>query len=406
MRASSQAFARVAAALGPLTPGRALGPGTRLIGATDGAPIVLSLEVAGARAPLRVLIGPRDPGAPCLAATRSFNVSYHGADLPPAARAVLAALVGRLEAADGRRLPAGAFRARPKGGAAATFDLAVFAGCDNRCLFCANRPRGVRPATLEAICARLRERRTAGADLLELSAMEPTLDRRLVAIVREARRVGYAGVHLVSNGHRLARREVAAGYLAAGLTDVTVSLHSASDETEARLCGRPGSRQLKERALRNLVALGARPMVNTVLTPAGLGELGRLSEQLADCGVERWHAYFPLPCGNALMNFEEAVPRLEALAGPLRAAQAAAAAHGVRLTLVDVPPCVVGDDVAVGRRISKVVATNLTAADGGAEPMPARVHGPPCADCRRRDGCAGIFSAYAERRGFTALRPR
>jgi hypothetical protein len=66
----------------------------------------------------------------------------------------------------------------------------------------------------------------------------------------------------------------------------------------------------------------------------------------------------------------------------------------------------VGDEVPLGGRIDKVVVTDLAAPDGGAEPMPGKVHGPPCAECGLRRGCAGVFAACAERRGFGALRPR
>jgi MoaA/NifB/PqqE/SkfB family radical SAM enzyme len=404
------ALARLAAAFGPLEPGRLLWPGVRLLGLRVGAAIELTLALGGAAPPLGVRFERRDDAAPSFARTRGFNVRYLGTDPGPRGRAALERLVTRLAAADRAPLPVDAFGAGAAADPAApvSFDLAVFAGCDNDCHFCSTRPQGIKRSSLASILERLAEHRQRGANTLELSAMEPTLDKRLPAIVAEARRLGYSTVHLVTNGHRLADRAVAAGYLEAGVTRVTVSLNASHRELEGRLCGNPETFDRKRAALVNLVALGATVAVNSVITALGLGDLPALAALLADLGVGRWHLFLPVPAGNALIYVEQIVPPPAALRGPLGRAARIAAERGLAMSVCDVPPCLVGPEVPLGRKIVKTFATSAE--------EPARIerfhpghrkgHGPRCAACRLRPGCDGLFDLYAERFGWEALVPR
>ncbi|HEY3356932.1 MAG TPA: radical SAM protein [Polyangia bacterium] len=404
----SAAFARLEAALGPLRRGREVALGARIVSAIDAAVIGLRIRVGGETAPVQLWLAPRGGGA-SFARTASFEVRYDGPDLPPQARAVVQVLVARLAAVDHTALGPEAFATGVATNAAVEappLDLAVFPACDNQCRFCTNRPTGIAQVPLDAILARVVEGRRAGTNCLELSAMEPTLDRRLPEIVAEARRVGYTTVHLVTNGHRLARREVARGYLDAGITRVTLSLHAPDDATEARLTANPRSFGRKLQALETLAALGAAPAINSVLTPANLPLLPRLAALIAGAGVTRWNLYFPLPSGNAQRNFDEVVPRLEDLAPRLAAAAAAAREHRLTLSVVDVPPCVVGAEVPVGRRIDKVIANQIGREGAPRPPGQERVHAAPCTACSVRPACPGVFEEIVARRGCAALRPR
>ncbi|MBI5482694.1 MAG: radical SAM protein [Deltaproteobacteria bacterium] len=408
-RPRSPACSRLAAVLGSLEPGHEVVPGVRVLSVTDGAEVVIAVTVEGAPVPLKIMAARRDDHAPHLAQSANFNLSHGDSyeELHPAARAALATLVACLRGGDTTPLGPAAFAAPSLAAPGRIFDLAAFSSCENRCLFCSNRPRGVRHVPLETIFERLADQRRQGADALGLSAMEPTLDKRLPRIVAEARRLGYRTVTLLTNGLRLDDATRAARLMGAGITRVALALHSARAETEDAICRNAHTLERKHAAIRNVLDLGVPLSVNTVMTRPGLWELTLLCQQLADLGVTRWNVFLPKPTGNCLINFDVVVPPLEALAGPLAEITRRGAAHAIDLSIVDVPACLSGECAPLERRARSVVATGAESPGrrGDIAPGEEKCFGPACDACGLRDRCDGLFAGYAGRLGCEMLRP-
>ncbi|HXS99705.1 MAG TPA: radical SAM protein, partial [Elusimicrobiota bacterium] len=140
--------------------------------------------------------------------------------------------------------------------------------CNNKCVFCMSGEERddhepwADPARMKAeISARYAE----GARSLGFLGGEPTMYPHILDCMAHARDLGYQRIALCTNGMRLADPPFLAAALEAGLSRVTMSLHSHVPEIEERLVGVPGILAKKLAALRGLLeARGRGAMVHGV----------------------------------------------------------------------------------------------------------------------------------------------
>jgi MoaA/NifB/PqqE/SkfB family radical SAM enzyme len=123
--------------------------------------------------------------------------------------------------------------------------------CDNRCLFCldGDSERDLLLPAAEIKTEIERGRREHGAERLILSGGEPTLHPAFAELVHHGKACGYTWVQTITNGARLADRDFLAAALAAGLDEITFSLHGHTAALHDHLTARPGSFRLLLKAL-------------------------------------------------------------------------------------------------------------------------------------------------------------
>ncbi|MFO7564888.1 MAG: radical SAM protein [Enhygromyxa sp.] len=185
--------------------------------------------------------------------------------------------------------------------------LALGYECDNACVFCAQA--GIdpsKPGDPRAALVELRE----DHDEVSFVGGEPVLAPRLLELVGLARELGFAAIGLQTNGRRLAADESLFDQLvAAGLTDLHLSIHGASAAAHDYHTDRPGSfaagLDLLSRAQRSGLAIVA----TTVVTRSNFRELPKLPPVLKRHGVAGWLIELLRPFGRAADRFARVVPR-------------------------------------------------------------------------------------------------
>jgi len=309
----------------------------------------------GARA-LTVFVERRVEGAACFGRTDRLQISYYaeegagGVDDAEAGR-VTRAVLERLAAAE-RAAPPEALdgaltveRSEPVGGRGRTLELRINRECNERCLFC-NTPAGsetISPgrAAIEAAIAR---ERAAGHLDVTFTGREPILDPALPAYLRAAAEAGYRIVRVQTNGSLLSHRPTLEALVDAGMNAVEVSLHTLDAPTFARLVGPP---RLLDKTLAGLANLAAFGGVTThlvvVLTTLNLEHLPAVLERAASVhpGIRQVTVSPMAPVGDGAARLD-LVPRLTALAEPLRRALEVAAQRDLELTIPSrcgAPPC-------------------------------------------------------------------
>jgi cyclic pyranopterin phosphate synthase len=306
--------------------------------------------------------------------------------------------------------------------------ISVGSACSARCVFCRDGAARVRrradPAHLEALLERFAAEGVRRAVLL---GGEPTVHPELTRLAASARRAGFASVELSTNGLRLGDEAYARSLLSAGVTRVTMSLHSPRAEIEDALTRVPGAWRRKLAAVRILVGLereGLIPeglLLNPVLCASNLADLRGLVDLAAGLGARRIH--FNYVGGSTYMSPTGAALRRSGLVPPLRAAaprildlivkHRAGRWPGLRLGFSDVPPCAL--ERAAGPAAALAAAPYV-------EDKPSRtrvraggrwvdwddwrrkrflVQAPACASCRFARGCAGILRHYAAVHGLS-----
>lgn len=173
--------------------------------------------------------------------------------------------------------------------------------CNNRCRFCLDRETGRSDARGEdVIKAEIVQGRREGAERLILSGGEPTTHPRFPAFVRLGKRAGYRWVQTVSNGRMLSYPKFLAEIIAAGLDEVTVSMHGHEASLHDALVGVEGAFDQAARGIRAAIA-SRRLVVNidVVINAHNVDLLPEMLETFVSWGVREFDLLQIIPFGAA-----------------------------------------------------------------------------------------------------------
>lgn len=339
----------------------------------------------------------RVDGVECLTRTERFNLSYYPSESiseADAARAVRA-LAARVATAEGSA-------PRAPTVAAGTLELRINRECNERCAFC-NTPEGsetILPgpnAVLELLAA---EREAHDAVLL--TGREPTLEPRLLDYVRRAHELGYARIRLQTNGTRLTDRAYLRGLVAAGLTEVEISLHTRSPDTFERLIGKKSLLPRTVDGIEAALDAGLRCHLVMVVTTLNLEEIPDLIAFVADRYEKRVRhvTLSPMaPVGDGAQALH-LVPRLGDMTRKLPEIFEAARVAGIE---IDVPSRCGMPLCAIPERYRERSAESHNRP--GANLEAGKGKSTRCAGCRFDAICTGVWHAYLKRYGDAELTP-
>ncbi len=181
--------------------------------------------------------------------------------------------------------------------------------CNNRCLFCHDIERQDGTVVpLDEIRAAIRAGRERGAGRLVLSGGEPTIHPRFLEVVALGRGAGYRWVQVISNGRMFAYEKFAAAAAAAGLDEVTLSIHGHTPEVHDALVGSKGAFAQVIRGLENLQRTRRVVSIDIVACRPNVRHLADIVKFLLDRGIREFDLLHLVPFGRA---FEEQREMLE-----------------------------------------------------------------------------------------------
>ena len=309
--------------------------------------------------------------------------------------------------------------------------------CNSRCAFCMSSvPRDQREpwAVPERVRAELRHYYKRGCRAAGFLGGEPTAYPGLPACIAYARKLGYARISICTNGLRFSDAGFCRELVDAGLTRVTLSVHSHLARVEDRLITRVrGALARKVRAVRNLVALrdqGRLPgniALNPVLCRPNLEGLEGYADFFGGLGVDDIRFNYIWPHGEArgerawVPSLREAMPRVVRLI--LRNEKGSRR----RLSFGGVPKCALLLAGVSPRLLEHLAAryfdeagfdpgndVTMAGQAGGREERfvwqerkkdVLKVQAPGCRNCRHQDRCEGVWASYADIYGFGELTP-
>ncbi len=209
-----------------------------------------------------------------------------------------------------------------------------------------------------------------------LTGGEPTLRADLDDIVRAARALGFDRVGIQTNGRRPERMRP---LVAAGLTDVHLSIHGGVAAAHDYHTGIPGSFTAASATLSEARALGIDAVVTTVLTRSNARSLAETARLVIDRRASAWCLAVPRIRGRAAEHFDRIVPRLGiVIPFALHAMQVAIAAK-IPVFVRGAPLCLLGP-----------FAKHSLAEEG-------RAFGEACEGCAARPSCPGVEPTYLRR---------
>lgn len=290
-------------------------------------------------------------------------------------------------------------------------DVKVGFNCNNRCVFCAQgdkrSERGKIP--YEEMLERLASFEGEKTGLV-LTGGEPVMHPEILQVVAKARRMGFRPIQIQTNGRLLSYPKVVAALVKAGATEFSPSLHGSTAEMHDALTRAPGSFGQSVDGIRNAVASGFPVVTNSVVTKRNTEDLPALVGLLASLGVKHAQLAYVHPVGTALALFDEVVPRLPDVVGPVRQARDVARSHGMRLVTEGIPYCFLPgmEELAVEAEIPYTTVIDLDGARADYSKWrvaEGKSHGEPCDRCAMKHACEGPWREYPDAFGWDEFVP-
>ncbi len=176
--------------------------------------------------------------------------------------------------------------------------------CNQRCVFCLDREsQDGDPLSLDSIRRDLADGRRQGMSRVVLSGGEPTIHPEFIQIVGLARAQGYRHIQAITNGRRLCYPEFLRAAVAAGVGELTFSIHGHTPELHDRLTRVPGSFLQAVTALRSALAVpGLIVSVDVVINRWNLPVLREILDFHISLGAREFDLLALVPFGDAWKN--------------------------------------------------------------------------------------------------------
>ena len=220
--------------------------------------------------------------------------------------------------------------------------------CNNYCKFCMNdeHPRERRFVPFRELEKELNDFYKRGYRAVGFLGGEPTIYPKLTELITLASRLGYRGIHLVSNGRQYRHKEFLHELIAAGVSRFYISIHSHKPGVEDFLTSVKGCFREKIKGIANLVfyrnqgIIKDNILLNTVINKYNYRDLaGFLVFYKKNFGLRDFRFNFIRPAGRAFKNFDFLVPRYSQIREYLLETINTARRLKLNLTLGGIPFC-------------------------------------------------------------------
>jgi len=291
-------------------------------------------------------------------------------------------------------------------------DIKISFRCNNLCGFCAQgHKRDMYPDKSSGTVAReLKKAYAGGARSVVFTGGEPSLHPDILDLVRTARKIGFTGVQLQTNGRTMAYQGFCRELSRAGVTELGPSLHGAKAATHDALTGAAGSFTQTVAGIANAVKTGLPVVTNTVITSLNYRELPAIAALLIKLGVKQYQFAFVHIVGTAAENKKLLVPRKTTVMPYVTKGLDHGIARGVACYTEAIPFCLMkGYETRVAERIipaGPVVDADRTIKDYGAyRKAEGKAKGPLCRECKYCELCEGPWREYPALYGWKEFKP-
>lgn len=282
--------------------------------------------------------------------------------------------------------------------------LRVNGHCNMACSFCFV-DRTVGDGAIDGILAEIKGFADAGTRHLIVSGGEPTLHPRLPEIIAAARDMGIHSIEMQSNGVKAQKLEYARELADAGLTMVTLSLHSTDPEKSDSITKLPKAFWKTMQGMHNFRACGVTTQIACVITKMNYQELPSyvrfLRNEFPEAGGHL-SICFAIAQGISDLVFPWVIPRFSEIKPYFRDALDYCLETGVgfggMIGQGGYPPCMLDGDL---RYYERVIDKIYKSDDHDEQFYKAEA----CGECVFNQYCVGVRRAYVECYGDDEISP-
>jgi cyclic pyranopterin phosphate synthase len=226
--------------------------------------------------------------------------------------------------------------------------------------------------------------------------------------VRWCRDRGWRSIKIPSNGLMYSYRAYAEEACDAGITDFHISFMAHTEELYARIMGRPDALALVTEGVRNLKALGRKPVGDLIIKHDTWMHLADIVEHWAGLGIETFNLWLVSLSDRNRDNLES-LPMVSQMREGIVAAFERGKRLGVTVRSRHIPRCMLPgyEEHVVDLRDDKVLVVTPRATFALWESkISPNTYAEKCNGCRYQHGiCLGLRRDYLERYGDAELTP-
>ena len=291
-----------------------------------------------------------------------------------------------------------------------SLDLKLGFACNNNCLSCpqAHRRHLGNLSTLE-VKEKLGEGRKKGDEQVVLTGGEPTVRPDLLEVIEYAKGIGYKDIQLQSNARMLSYKGFCRKVIAAGATSFMLGIHGPNAETHDYLVQSPGAFAQAVAGVRNLKAAGKPVSINSVVNKVNYLLVPETAKFFVGLNVDQLQFAFMHCTGNALKNIDLLLPRKSEVMPYIHRGLDVGIKAGVRMRVEAIPFCFLhGYEVCsseIHAPYKEVRDAEGLRENFNEDRRKAKRKGPQCKACRFDLVCSGPWKEYAEKFGFSELKP-
>ncbi|MFA6193329.1 MAG: radical SAM protein [Parcubacteria group bacterium] len=192
--------------------------------------------------------------------------------------------------------------------------------CNNNCMFCLDKDAQNGTALpLSSIRKNLQQGRDQHIDQVVLSGGEATIHPQFLEAVKMAKKMGYKHIQVITNGRMFAYNNFLLASVAAGVNEITFSIHGHNDKLHDKLTGVRGSFRQAITGLKNALEIpGLIVNQDIVINKQNCEQLDEIVEYFVALGIHEFDLLQIIPFGRAwedrgelFYDMEKAMPRIK-----------------------------------------------------------------------------------------------
>lgn len=288
-------------------------------------------------------------------------------------------------------------------------DVMIGYACNVQCDYCSITDE-MRQENMQtsAVMAQLAAARARGATKVAFGGGEPTIRRSLLPLVRWCRDRGYRAIKVPSNGLLYSYKAYAEEACDAGINQFHISFMAHTDALYEKIMGKPGALGLVTQGVRNLQALGHKPVGDLIIKSDTWMHLADIVEHWAALGIDTFNLWLVSLSDRNKDNLASLLPVTEMRDGIIAAFERGRQL-GVTVRSRHIPRCLLSgyeEHIADLREDKVLVVTPRATFALWESRISPNAYSPKCDGCRHQHGvCLGVRKDYLERYGDSELQP-
>lgn len=292
-------------------------------------------------------------------------------------------------------------------------DLKVGFSCNNQCIFCiqGNKRSRVEDKSDEMVRKILKDRSSHESNVV-FTGGEVTIRKEIFGWIRYAKELGYKDIQIQTNGRMFSYKDFCLKAIEAGANDFALAIHGSTKDIHDKLTRAPGSYDQTLQGIKNLVELGQKVNVNTVVTKMNYKDLPNVARLLVSIGVNQFQFAF-MHINNSIKNnpkiIEELIPRMSVVNKYIKEGLQIGIDNNVMVMAEAIPYCFLEgyEDYVSDKYIPPSAVFDESFIEDFAKHRKelGKSKGPNCGSCKFFNICEGTWKEYPEIFGWDEFKP-